>query len=214
MNRFQSDPTETMPMPKGLSAEGLLFTYNVHSQPPPNTAQDKRHSEQWRCQVAEWEAYMAPPAGLIDGMWSSGMKVPFDAPRVRALLDLVATERLMCACADQQITISEIKEFSQEKKQALLKNVFCDISQNPKFRSCTGPDGVTGCLTTSSSIYSYGKDRMVLPFELMLFQGHRRGLKIPQKMKSSSLRSLAGEGMAVPCLGAIIWSLYLTKGLP
>lgn len=157
---------------------------------------------------------MALPSGLIDGMWSNGMKMPSETPRVKALLDLVATERLMYACSNQQTPISEIKEFSQERKQELLKHVFCDISQNPKFRSCTGNDGVTGCLTTSTLLYSYGKDRMVLPFELMLFQGHRRGLKIPQDMKSSSLRSLAGEGMAVPCLGAIIWSLYLTKGLP
>ena len=126
---------------------------------------------------------MALPSGLIDGMWSNGMKMPSETPRVKALLDLVATERLMYACSNQQTPISEIKEFSQERKQELLKHVFCDISQNPKFRSCTGNDGVTGCLTTSTLLYSYGKDRMVLPFELMLFQGHRRGLKIPQDMK-------------------------------
>ena len=37
---------------------------------------------------------------------------------------------------------------------------------------------------------------------------------VPESVKDDQLRCLAGEGMALPCLASIIWSLYLTKGFP
>lgn len=75
---------------------------------------------------------MALPSGLIDGMWSNGMKMPSETPRVKALLDLVATERLMYACSNQQTPISEIKEFSQERKN-FSNMCFVTFLRTPNF---------------------------------------------------------------------------------
>ena len=124
--------------------------------------------------------------------------------RVETILDLVAVQHLGLQNTDMPFA----------GKKRLLRDVFCDISQNPKFKAYSSDSGKAPCLATSTTLYSFGEDRLILPIELLYFQGHSRGIKIPDAMRSSQVRDLAGEGMAVPCLGTVIWALYLTKGLP
>ena len=124
--------------------------------------------------------------------------------RVEAILDTVAAQHLGLQNLDLPFG----------RKKNMLRDVFCDISQNPKFKAFSNSSGVAPCLATSSTLYSFGGDRMVLPVESLYFQGHSRGIKIPTAMKSSDIKQLAGEGMALPCIGSVIWALYLTKGLP
>lgn len=127
--------------------------------------------------------------------------------RICDLLDMVAAAKLL------ELGESPVnKPFSKMKE--LLQDVYCDVSQNPKFRSYTNKNGITGCLATSTVLYSFGRDRLVLPFELALLQGHRRGFKFPDDMPISKIRDLMGEGMSLPCLGTVVWCVYLIKGLP
>ena len=128
--------------------------------------------------------------------------------RNKTILDLVAAEKL------KGLGLQKAQTLTWEQRQSLLKGVFCDVSQNPKFASYTNDHGVTGCLATPTILYSYGKDRIVLPFEYILFQGHRRGMQFPTQMKSSEIKTLAGEGMFLASLGSVIWAMYLLKGLP
>ena len=127
--------------------------------------------------------------------------------RVSELLEVVASTKLL----EQGVDILQPIPFSQKKQ--LLQHVYCDVSQNPKFRNCTNKDGITGCLATSTVLYSFGRDRALLPFELAMLQGHGRGLRFPEGMPGSQIRDLMGEGMNLPCLATIVWSLYVTKGL-
>ena len=52
---------------------------------------------------------------------------------------------------------------------------------------------------------------MILPAEMMLLQGwSSESLVIPDGMTNKSMRVLAGNGMCLPCLGTVIWSLLLS----
>jgi hypothetical protein len=55
---------------------------------------------------------------------------------------------------------------------------------------------------------------MVLGFEHMLLQGHRSDIQVPETMTDHDLRVLAGEGIALPCLGTIVWAMLITKAMP
>ena len=107
-----------------------------------------------------------------------------------------------------------VRKLLLKKKKELLKEVYCDVSQNPMYRAFTNNKNIAPCLCKSTSLYSFGQDRFLLPFEHLLLQGHRRSLEIPSAIRSNQLSHLAGEGMCLPCLGLVVWSLYLTKGLP
>ena len=137
-------------------------------------------------------------------MEATGLRV---TERISQILDLVAASKFL----DLGVDLYQCIPFSEKKK--ILEHVYCDVSQNPKFKSCTNQHGITGCLATSTTLYSFGRDRLVLPFELALLQGHRRGIKFPQAMTSSQIRDLMGEGMSLPCLGTVVWCAYITKGL-
>lgn len=99
--------------------------------------------------------------------------------------------------------------------KSALQNVFVDLSQGLKRWPCTSDDGTTHCLTTSSELYSYARDSAVLPLELLFLHGHDpKKIRMPTGMKHSDIQALAGEGIALPCLAVMLWSLYLLKGFP
>ena len=164
--------------------------------------------ESWISQCAAWRESLGLPSDAK--IWSHKMVATglSATSRVKEILDLVAAEKL------KKYGLSNVLRMSKEEKQELLRGVFCDVSQNPKFASYTNEANVTGCLATSTILYSYGRDRVVLPFEHLMFQGHRRGIVFPPEIKSTQIKTLAGEGMALPCLGSVIWAMYLLKGLP
>ena len=126
--------------------------------------------------------------------------------RVHALVDTFAFDCLKTACNFEFLRMT----FSEKK--ALLKNCYIDISQNPRYQNPTSP--TAACLCTGTVFYSFGLDRVLLPEEHLLLQGHSRGFRLPDSMRQASIRSLAGEGICLPCLGTVVWAMYLVKGLP
>lgn len=115
--------------------------------------------------------------------------------RVKDLLDCVVIERM-------------VREGSSVTDAVQgLANTFIDVSQSHLRKAYTSEDGVHKCLTTSSSLYSVGHDRTVLPLEMLWFQGYPRSLRIPGSVKGSHLKQFAGEGMCLPCLAHVLWSV-------
>ena len=138
-----------------------------------------------------------------------GTGVP-QTERVASILDTFALLKLR----EFGYNLHSLGKLAFSTKKDILEHVYVDVSQNPQYRAFTSQKGVTPCLATSTRLYSFGRDRMLLPFEQLMLQGHRRSFQIPESMRSSQIRELAGEGMALPCLGTVLWSIYLLKGLP
>ena len=95
----------------------------------------------------------------------------------------------------------------------LMKGKFVDISQSVERGSHTNAEGCNRAFTTSTLLYDYQRDAIVTGNEMLLLHGHS-GHRTPEDMPESLLRNLAGEGMSVPCLSALLWCLYLTKQFP
>lgn len=89
-----------------------------------------------------------------------------------------------------------------------LDDTFLDFSQSHQ-RKCWTQCGINKCLTTSSTIYSYGADRLVLPIETLKFMGYPESLKLPYPMSHHDIRDFVGEAMCLPCVAAVLWSLVV-----
>ena len=127
-------------------------------------------------------------------------------PRVLDLVDMVFIEA-MKGNPKKQRTFEEAREF--------LSDVFLDVSQGHSRKinqraSAARCRGITPTLTTSSEVCSFGLDRVISPLELMALHGHSQNVNVCS-MSPSQVKKLAGEGMAVYCIGAVIWSLFLTR---
>ena len=162
-------------------------------------------ARQWMSQVAQWRAKLQMPANARP--WSRHREVRESGvaltERHLAILDLAVYETVGPSCMNM----------SFEQLQCALKNIYCDLSQNPQRRAFT-KDGMTNCLTTSTCLYMFWRADFVLSNELLYIQGHRRSIVLPQDMTSNQIRDLAGEGISLPSLATVVWALYLTKGLP
>ena len=165
------------------------------------TSSSSRDAGAWKCQIAEWRGHLGisetacPWSPFMEGDWCK------DKPRVKAILDLVAAEHLGRSKFNLPF----------EKKKQLLQHVYCDTSQNPRYRAFTNAQQISPCLATSTTLYSFGLDRQILPVELLYLQGHSRTMRIPNSVKSNKVRDLAGEGMSLPCLGTILWALHVLR---
>ena len=130
--------------------------------------------------------------------------------RVKAILDAVTIEVLGGARNTRMVL--QQRDAASEIERAMW-DIVVDLSQNPGRRYFSNAEGVAKCITTASKLYSFRRDRVVLPFELMLLQGHSESLKVPQGMRPKELAELAGEGICLPSLGLIVTSLMLAPGL-
>ena len=162
-----------------------LQSYSIRSQLPA----DVRHSSPWS---------------------SAGFSLPGlkKVPRILEVLDLAVLGYL-----GEQLR----PNMSMRDMQEQCSELFTDVSQNPARRSYThraqDQSNVSKCLTTSTVLYTHGRDRLVLPQELLYFQGHSLDVRVPPGMKASALRDLAGEGICLPCLATLIYALHHTDSL-
>ena len=115
-------------------------------------------------------------------------------PRVKDLLDIFIIRKM-----------KEI-QLPLDKLEPHLKDCFVDVSQSHQRHTATR-QGVNKCLTTSSLMYSYGQDRLLMPIEHIYLQGYPRSFKVPHHASATDLRDFAGEAMCLPCLATVMWSL-------
>eukprot|EP00439_Symbiodinium_sp_Y106_P062630 s5904_g9.t1 len=170
---------------------------------------DEVDDKQWRVQIADWRHKLG-----ISTKYN-----PFDrlklkirglrlTTRIKAYLNLIV--------ADQTKELLRQKKQGRKKKMcAAISDIVVDVSQNPARRSYANKHKCLRTLCTSSVLVDLGKCRVILPSEMLWLQGHNvQQTSVPADMSASSLRKLAGEGMALPCIGLCVWAIYLTKGFP
>ena len=91
---------------------------------------------------------------------------------------------------------------------AALQTTFADLSQSHARQPFNSTD-VARTLTTSSRLWCFAQHRFLRVEEHLSLQGYSRALSVPEGLKESEVRALAGEGIALPPLAMILWSVYL-----
>ena len=149
------------------------------------------------------------PWTSLNGLKFTGLSM---TNRIKQLLDCVCMQ--VCGGARETERILSLSpEMARNKILDLMKDVVLDVSQNPGRRAFSNRLGMAKCLTTSSILYSYRLDRVIFPFEKMLWQGHSVVTKIPSSMSNRELDDLAGIGIQLPSLGLLVVALMSTTGL-
>lgn len=124
-------------------------------------------------------------------------------PRVLSILDGVAIEK------------SQGKRVTRRVLKNNLKNTYVDVSQSLPRKAFTNSKGVNRTQTTSTRLYSYENDALVIGKEMLGLHGQPIStMTFPNEIKDNVLHELAGEGMAVPCVGLVMWALFLTAQFP
>ncbi len=90
-----------------------------------------------------------------------------------------------------------------EDEGQVLKS-WVDISQSVARK----PWGALRTFTTSSQIYSFKEDRLLVPEEHFRLLGFGENL-VCGNLGPDELRKLAGEAMCVPCIALLVWSVLL-----
>ena len=164
---------------------------------------------QWQVQSrklrAKYSALQLQPWSQLPGLEFRGLS---RTSRVLEVLDLAVIGYLT-----KPGTSSSLLSLEPAELRGKCTELFTDVSQNPVRKCHTSQAGLSKCLTTSSVLYTHTRDRVVLPLELMFFQGHVVDMKVPATMRQRSLKSLAGQGMCVPCLAVLIYALHCTDSL-
>ena len=172
----------------------------------------------WMVQVQDWRNDLGA-VGKYEGLrpWTSlpGKRLTGVARTERAMniLDCVAIQALGGAEVAAALMQQQPETLRTWSITSALRDTLVDLSQNPQRRAFTNSAGISKCIHTSSILYSFGMDRILVPFEMMMLQGHSQGLRIPPQMSKASLQALAGMGVSLPCLGQILLAMMLTTGL-
>ena len=165
---------------------------------------------QWKIEAHNLRKTLEVPVDYLP--WTSGnMRKLVGLPRTARATEMLNLAAIVNLGTERALELSKLARTQackgSSEMQSALQDVFVDVSQNPNRAPWTNASGVSKCLTTSSSWYSFSRDGMVLPLELMAFQGHRSSLNIPDSMSPSSLKQLAGQGICLPCLATLVLAL-------
>lgn len=169
----------------------------------------------WQRQMLEWKQRL----GAI-GAWSN-LK-PWTCNPNRRFLGISCSARVMemldATCIDilgGAEKTAEILAGPQPARviESAMRDILIDVSQNPCRRPFSGSDGIARCIHTATALYSFRLDRILLPFELMLLQGHSESLLVPEGMRPKQLHDLAAVGIHLPTLAIIFTALMISVGL-
>ena len=169
----------------------------------------------WQVQIIDWWSELGVPKCLNNPCrpWTSqirkykGIKL---TGRIMAILDCVTMHTL--GGYDKTLSVLQQPDAAHHIEQA-MQSVICDVSQNPVRRAFSNSQGIAKCQTTSSVLYSFGKDRIVTAYEQMLLQGHSRSMQLPSTMKQKDVSDLAGMGISLPCLALCLVTMLCTGGV-
>lgn len=168
-------------------------------------------TSQWHSQIADWKSELGAKGRHLNlAPWSSlpGLRLTgiSSTTRVKAILDCVTMEIL--GGASKTAVLMADPAYPENIRQAMT-GVYVDLSQNPVRRAFSNKSGDMKCQHTASIVYSFGRDSVVLPFEMLLLQGHNTNVVLPECMSLSELQDLAGMGIFLPNLAALMLGLWL-----
>ncbi|CAE7649969.1 unnamed protein product, partial [Symbiodinium microadriaticum] len=161
---------------------------------------------QWRVHAANWRGELQAP--LDHKPWTSKHEGSRRQLSKRAL-DLVD-----CAAMQSWKRARLSAAASSTARADVLHNCIVDVSQSHSRHPFSSEDGVAHCLTTSSRLFSFRRERLLQGIEHMFLQGYPVNTKLPENMSEHAAKHLAGEAVALPCLAVLVWSIFQAKGFP
>ncbi|CAE7338729.1 unnamed protein product, partial [Symbiodinium pilosum] len=117
----------------------------------------------------------------------------------------------LLACSEQG---HDLCRLTRQQIRASVQGWWVDVSQCITRRARARPGEPLPTLTTATELYSFTDDRVILGCELLSMHGHAASLRIPPSVSDSTVKDLAGEGIALPSLGSVLWCLFLCKRFP
>ncbi|CAE7208812.1 unnamed protein product [Symbiodinium sp. CCMP2456] len=123
-------------------------------------------------------------------------------------LGLGLTDRVQDAL---DVTAAKILSRKAKNTSETLMNTVLDVSQSIARGTFTKQSGVHPCFTTSSELYSYREDRVILGVEMLAILGYPRDMIIPEDFTNRQLKRLAGNTISLPCLGMMLWSFQVMR---
>ena len=134
-------------------------------------------------------------------------------PRIMDLLNVAVAWRLRKHGLSSNV--------SDEVMLGFMQHAFADASQNhvriPWTKGKNKSNEAAPCFTTSTSMYSFGHDRIVHAQEMARMMGWTDDSEIPASVSVHKYKQMLGSSIALPCLGAIMWTYYMVKeglGMP
>ena len=146
--------------------------------------------KQWKAQSAAWRSSLEVPSDFSPWTGRDNF-VGRGLPRSKRAFDLVNCG-WMEACKNKRLKITRNVTEAGINAQ-IHQSLVMDISQNHVRRPLSGEDsGPMRTLTTSSSLYHYRLDRMLVAIEHLLLQGYPEGICVPSSMTEDNVRMEAG----------------------
>lgn len=169
----------------------------------------------WSGQILNWKQQLGATGAFASlKPWTSqpGLRLTgiSATTRVKAILDCVALDVLGGATETAALMGSAGPAFHSIVREKLA-GVIVDLSQNPCRKAFTNASGIAKCMLTSSILYSYQRDGVILPLEMLLIQGHSPTIRIPPSMMPDEMLELATMGITLPNLAALLLALCLQR---
>ena len=99
---------------------------------------------------------------------------------------------------------------------ACVDGKFIDVSQSVKRQAHSNEQGCCRSFLTGTLLYDFSRDAVLTGSEMLQAHGFPGPGEfiIPADVSDAQARALAGEGMSIPSLSAILWCLFLTRQFP
>ncbi|CAE7834440.1 unnamed protein product [Symbiodinium sp. CCMP2592] len=149
------------------------------------------HEAKWKLKAAEARIAIGTSR---DDFVGEGLRL---TARQQDLIDTVAAKVLLSKRGQLAVDV--------------LKDTYLDISQGHDRMKHSRADGVACTFTTSTLLYSYSEDRVVLPLEMMLMHGFPRSAIAPRSIGQRALKDMVGNGMSLPCLATMVWAFWVMR---
>ena len=135
-----------------------------------------------------------------------GVGLP-SSERILDVLDCYVASELKENCG-------QADECARVDVRSLMDGKFIDVSQGVKRGTHSNKSGFVRTFTTSTILYDFSRDVVLSGYEMLLLHGFPREFVVPDGIPETEVRKVAGDGMSIPSLAAVIWCLYLTRQFP
>jgi hypothetical protein len=165
----------------------------------------------WRTESASWRDSLNMSPSFSP--WTSRPGVVLEGVGATARV----ADLFNCITASKMQAVRKLQTQQRDRQmldvKQIMQNMYTDYTQSHGRRNFTTRAGYNHCFTTTTELYGFDIDRVVMPIEMLMMHGWKMETVIPSSLLPMDLKTMVGNGIALPCLGAVVWGLFLVKQL-